>query len=393
MKHLPHNLGFIAMALCCLLLAACHADDMQQSITFGDAYVTDSVYYSQARMKAYNFVYPSTDPFGQTVMLSATITVGDEVSRQNKALGMVLYNHFTVYRADECPTRGDLDVQKSLVNSHLITVSPDYYGFGNTEDKHQAYCIASVNARSSIDALIAARGLLANMGYRWDNKLFNIGYSQGAQTAIGVTRQLAENGDIDITATFAGAGPYDIPATYRAFLTDSIAGMPSTVVSVLLAFNEFANLGIPYSDMFIEPLLSHIDEWIFSKQYTRAQIDNMIGSLMVNDYITPTLIDLNSPQSQRLLAAMDAENLCHGWTPRSNEYIYLFHNTADITVPAVNSEHLYTFLTSHGATNVNVDIDNYGTLPSLPGHEFGALTFITRVTSQICSILGIEPWM
>lgn len=35
---------------------------------------------------------------------------------------MVLYNHFTVFHKDECPSHGDLDVPMVVVGSDLIGV-------------------------------------------------------------------------------------------------------------------------------------------------------------------------------------------------------------------------------------------------------------------------------
>ena len=80
-------------------------------LPMGDAYITDSAYLTANRLKVYNFVYPSVDPYGEPVMLSGSITMGDDVSRDAAANGLVLYNHFTVYRADQCPSRGELSIQ------------------------------------------------------------------------------------------------------------------------------------------------------------------------------------------------------------------------------------------------------------------------------------------
>jgi len=344
-------------------------------------------------MTVYNFVYPSIDPYGQTVMLSASITMGDSVTRQQPALGMILYNHFTVYQADQCPTKGELDIQKMLAHGKLITVSPDYYGFGATGAKHQAYCISHINAQSSIDALLAARNLLSDMGYSWDNILFNTGYSQGGQTAMGVVRLVAEKyPNIDITCTFAGAGSYDLPATYRQFLSDTVAGMPSTIISVLLAYNEYYNINIAHSSMFVEPVLSHINDWFYSKNYTRQQIDSLVGTTVMTEYLTSQVLDLESDISLSLMEVMDDDNLCQGWSPRSEEPIYLFHNTQDNTVPAVNTTHLYQYLTTHGATQVTLDVDDYGSSPSTPAHETGALFFLLHSISTMCDLLGITQW-
>lgn len=384
----------LAATLSCLV-AACTKDPTPSPSDShdGEAYITDSVRYAADHMTVYNFVYPSTDPYGNPIMLSGTITLGDSVTRGRPAKGLMLYNHFTVYRADQCPTRGDLGIQKVMARSPLITISPDYYGFGSTESKPQAYCISAANAQGSVDALIAARKLLTTLGYSWDDHLFNSGYSQGGQTAMGVVRHVAEHHpDIHFDYTFAGAGSYDIPATYRRFLLDSIAGMPSTVVSVLLAYNHFFHLDYPYSDIFIDPLLSHIDEWILSKQHTRQEIDSMINAHTIADYVTPTMLDLNSDISQRFLSALDQDNLCQGWTPRPNEPIYLFHNTQDITVPAVNTIDLYHYLTTHGAAHVTLDLDDYGGSTALPAHETGAVYFMMHSVQIMSEILGIQPW-
>ena len=394
MKHTLHVLSLLLSAATLSLLSACTKEPIPDPDSHdGEAYITDSVRYTAVHMTVYNFVYPSTDPAGNPVMLSGTISLGDSVTRHRSAKGLMLYNHFTVYRADQCPTRGDLSIQKVMARSPLITISPDYYGFGSTESKPQAYCISSFNAQSSVDALIAARKLLTSLGYSWDNHIFNSGYSQGGQTAMGVVRLVAEHyPDIHFDYTFAGAGSYDIPATYRCFLQDSIAGMPSTVVSVLLSYNHFFHLDYPYSDIFIEPLLSHIDEWILSKRYTRQEIDAMIDAHSIADYVTPTMLDLNSDISQRFLSTLDLDNLCHGWTPRSDEPIYLFHNSQDITVPTTNTLNLYNFLTIHGATQVTLDVDDYGSSPAIPAHETGAVYFMMHSVQTMSTLLGIQPW-
>ena len=273
--------------------------------------------------------------------------MSDDVTRHNPARGLILYNHFTIYRADQCPSRGELSIQTLMLPSGMITISPDYYGFGVTEKEHQASSISRVNAQSSVDALIAGKELLKEMGFSWEERLFNMGYSQGGQTTMGVVRLVDEEyPDIHIDYSFAGAGPYDIHETYRQFINATIAGMPSTVISVLLSYNEYFNLGIPREEVFREPVLSNIDEWILSKRYTREEIDAKVGSLAFAEYVTPTMTDTTTRTAQRYLAAMDQDNLCQGWLPRKDEHIL----------------------------------------------EAGAIFFMIRCVNIMSEILGIEPW-
>lgn len=342
-KFKKNSLAFVAMLLSVVLATSCTKDEN----TFGrgfdpylitEAHITDSTYYADKSFTAYNFVYPSKDPYGNDVMLSGTITFGDEVKDGAYAKGLMLYNHYTVYRADQCPSKGFLSDQKFFSLLSLITVSPDYYGFGTTESKNQGYCISQANAQAAVDALLAAKQIMTAKGYSWGDRLFNLGYSQGGQTTMGVVRLVAERyPDIDITYTFAGAGVYNLPETYRQLISATIAGVPSTVVSVMLAYNQYKNLGIAREAMLTEPVLSHIDDCILSKRYTLEEIDEMIGPLTVDQYTTETMRDTTSSLSHTMMAALDLDNLCKGWTPRGNEKIMLFHSSKDDFVPVANT--------------------------------------------------------
>ena len=116
MKHYLHILSILLVVALLCLFPACKKEPVPDppDIPANEAHITDSVRYNADHMTAYNFVYPSTDPYGNPVMLSGTITLGDSVTRHRPAKGLLLYNHFTVYRADQCPTRGDLSIQKIM---------------------------------------------------------------------------------------------------------------------------------------------------------------------------------------------------------------------------------------------------------------------------------------
>ncbi len=385
----------------CMLLSAilafvgCSKDDDTHSRGFNpdlitEAHITDTTYYADKSLTAYNFVYPSKDPYGNDVMLSGTITFGDAVKDSAYAKGLLLYNHYTVYRADQCPSKGYLSDQKYFSLLSLITISPDYYGFGATESKNQGYCISQANAQAAVDALLAAKKILAAKGFSWGDRLFNLGYSQGGQTTMGVIRLVAEkNLDINFTYTFAGAGVYDLPQTYRQFLSASFAGKPSTVVSVMLAYNQYKNLGIAREAMLTEPVLSLIDEWILSKNYTLEEIDQMIGPLTIDQYSTPTMRDTASSLSLSMMEALDLDNLCKGWSPRGNEKILLFHSSLDDYVPVVNTHNLYNFLIDKGLApdNVDLDIQVIGPAGDTPAHKNAGTTFGLTALAKMIELL------
>ena len=355
------------------------------------AYITDTLVYTRyPSLTNYNFVYPSTDPFGNEVMLSGTITVNRRVLSDKRGDGLVLYNHYTVFKDEDCPSKGYLDIpgllNTTLMSNRLIVISPDYYGFGETADKMQAYCIPTANAHASVDALIAARQLLKKGGFEWDeDELLNIGYSQGGQTTIAVLRLIDEKyPDIHITRTLAGGGPYDMAETYRQFLQGNSSGMPSTIISVLLAYNEYFRLGLSRSSMFVEPTLSHIDDWVLSKQLNTLQIEYKVGNKGLRSFLAPDLFDLDSDVSKKVMEALESENLCKGWKLRQGEDVLLVHHKGDAIVPVQNSQNLYDFLQEQNTGTVEFKEVNLLSLGmSQTSHVSGAAAFLTYISSWI----------
>ena len=169
------------------------------------------------------------------------------------------------------------------------------------------------------------------------------------------------------------------------------SSQPSTVVEVPLAHNQYFNLGIQNSEMFQEPLLSHIDEWVLSKQWRRVQIDSLMGVSTLSQFLTPAMMNLNSDLSRRMLTVLNNSNLCQGWTPSPNSQIFLFHNTSDLTVPAVNTERMNQFLVEHGV-EAELILNDFGSSDQADAHTVGAVYFALMAVNKMAAILEIRPW-
>lgn len=414
-KHLLLSLSAALWVSSGMLFTACSDTDNAVPDTSGEpvenplkARITETIRKETEKATVHNIEYPSVDPFGNACMLSGSVIVGDEVENDDKqARGMVLYNHFTVNRKDQCPTLGDLAIELKVVGSKLICVAPDYYGFGSTGDKNQAYCMSRANAQSSVDCLLAARELLKGMGYTWGDFLFNLGYSEGGQTSMGVIRLCAEKyPDIKITHSVCGAGSYDIGETYRQLVSSGITSMPSTVINTLLAYNEYYRLGVKNTDMFQEPTLSNIPVYLLSKDYKREELEGKLASDTISKWVQPTMFDFNSELSKKYMEAFENDNLSKGWTPRGNERISLIHNTLDVCVPYANTTMMANFfkehgfaIDEHGSDNRYVDGRIYVYSVSFPAlspkfgtHEMAALAFVAELTTIITHYLDIDMW-
>jgi len=407
-------LPFFSTMLCTLVLTtSCSSEDNEIPATLPEkelpkACFTDTIHYDKAKATVYNFTYPSTDPFGNPVTLSAAVVVGDEIMDDKHIKGTVLYNHFTVYHRDQCPTRGDVTIPLKIVGTKMIAVAADYYGFGVTGDKNQAYCIPTSNGAGSADALIAARKLLEDKGYTIDDMLFNMGYSEGGQTSIAVLRYCKQHHpEIKFTHTIAGGGPYDIGETYRQLILSERTTMPSTVISTLLAYNEYRKLGYQKSDMFLEPTLSKIDKYLLSKEYKQKDVETNVATEYIMDWVVPDLLDFGSDISKRFMSSFEGDDLTRNWNPDPKWRITLTHNMKDAAVPVANCQKMADFLKSQGftITTKTTEMFNDGTVYtnycdvnpiSLAGveiigaHELGALYFVSEINKAISHYLGIE---
>ena len=406
-----HKSFIVALAVCILSavvsLTSCNKEEEDTPTltehVIDDARITKSYHDDKNKATIFNIEYLSQDPYGNATTLSGVFIISDEVTDKHLR-GTLLYNRYTIYGEDECPSRGNVSIEVKAAGSKTVIVVADGYGFGCTTDKNQPYCISRANAQASVDAFLTVRDILKRNGYTLDEPLFNIGYSQGGQTAIGVLRLCTEKyPDIRITHTIAGGGPYDMGETYRSLIARNTTTMPSTVISSFVAYNEFYGINASYSDMFTEPTLSRIEPYLLSKKYTINKLNNILtDSYTLSDWMTPAMRDFDSELAKKFMAAFESDNLATGWTPHSDERITLVQSTADDCVPVENTEKLVAFLQANGLNIITTNSDakyTPGTVfvykkdfgSSFGGPHYAAgVSFITEVVDAIQHYLNIK---
>ena len=363
--------------------------DWMAKSTLPRACVTDSIPVLLApNMMNYVFNYPSVDPFGKPCTLSGVISVNKSLINDDKPFnGILLYNHFTIYETTQAPSRGAVEFPTGAALTDFIVVAPDYYGFGITEKEPQAYCISRANGRASLDAYLAAKRLIEDLKVKKGDDFIIAGYSEGAQTTMGVLREISErHPEIKVKRAFAGDGPYDINSMFDAITTGDTE-MPSTVCNVLYAYNHFFRLGYGIHDYLKDPVAKHFDEWFLSKKYKRRALDEeLIKTKKTSDICTEAVLDASSPLSLRFKTAFNKDALTSGWTPRSDFDIMLFHDTKDDVVPVENFYAMSKFLKNHGIkTEEFVGEYSSESIKELgaTNHETSALTFFLRIIAWI----------
>ena len=333
----------------------------------------------------YVFNYPSVDPFGNPCTLSGTITVDKSYDKPFK--GILLFNHFTIYATSQAPSRGAIEFPTGAALTHFIVVSPDYYGFGITEKEPQAYCISRANGRASLDAYIAAKRLIEDLDVKKGDDFIIAGYSEGAQTTMGVLREISErHPEVKVKRAFAGDGPYDINSMYDA-IAKGDTEMPSTVCNVLWAYNHFFRLGFDIHDYLKDPVASNFDEWFLSKQNKRKALDEeLIKTKKTSDICTPAVLDTNSALSRKFKEAFSTDGLTSGWKPRSDFDIMLYHDTKDDVVPVDNYYAMKKFLDDNNIKTEGL-VAEYSSEATkeagISNHETAAATFFLKIIAWI----------
>lgn len=357
--------------------------------TLPPACITDSIPVEiLPDLMNYVFNYPSTDPFGNPCTLSGVITVNKSLIANGKPFnGILLLNHFTIYATTQAPSRGAIEFPTGAALTDFIIVAPDYYGFGVTENEPQAYCMSRANGRAALDAYMAAKRMIEDLDVKKGDDFVIAGYSEGAQTTMGVLREISErHPEIKVKRAFAGDGPYDLNSTYDA-IAKGTTEMPSTVCNVLYAYNYFFNLGYDIHDYLKDPVASNFDEWFLSKKHKRVELDEeLIKTKNAREICTEAVLNTQSPLSIRFKQAFAADALTSGWKPLSDLDVMLFHDTKDDVVPVENFYAMSKFLKDNGVKTEEFADEYSNEITKEIGfsnHETSALTFFYKIIEWI----------
>lgn len=327
-------------------------------------------------VKAISYTYRSADPQGKPVELSALLYIRKTILGGNQKLsGITLANHGTIAANKECPTN-KAQYEGAFAWKGYAIVMPDYYGFGFSKDRPQAYLDAETTARGNIDAYFAAVQLMTDLGVDLtgaNDNLLSFGYSQGGFNSMANLKYATEHPELGVTfkKVMCGGSPFDVLLTYEQYLEghyrNAIGFVPMTVVSM----NESQKLNIPYDHLFKKPLLDNWQSWILSKDKTLTEINTLLGTEDLSEVMAEEMIAMTGSYSEKILATANRYSLKSGWTamPASTTKIILYHSSEDDTVPSDNLQAMTDYFDKN-----NVQYEH--TLAANGGHVNACISFI-----------------
>ena len=320
--------------------------------------------------------YPSTDGDGNKVILSGKVML----PKGQKPKRMILVSHYTVCSNIEAPSNC-FSLEGVLVKLGYGLIIPDYLGYGVTADQIHPYLVMDLTARNVFDMYLAVREWLkaADMSPEHD-ELCLMGYSQGGATTMAV-QYLIENKYCfpehpeytRVHRVFAGGGPYDVKATYERFVNTDTADYPVAVPLVLQGMIKGNKLDIEMTDLMQEWLYNKMDDWVNSKRYSSAQINELIGTKVTHEILTQEAMDQRSDNVAELYKAMTANSIIsYNWVPKAP--VYIMHSIDDETVPYTNATNAKSRWKD---ANITYNFGHYG------GHVMTCIRFIYSVQTLL----------
>lgn len=321
----------------------------EQIVTAANSLVPGLGNVAKTGVKLYRVTYKTKNVDGTDIMASGAIIlpVGDQ------EYPMLSVQHGTIWDDASAPSNFSAGTEVTefggiFASLGYIAVFPDYIGYGASKHLPHPYEHRESLATACLDMLRAAKEFVAKSnGYKWNNKLYISGFSEGGYATLSLQKKLEETagGEFDLRASTCGAGAYNKTAFMKHLVnspTHGIASYNRSYLWVILSYNRIYNLNYPVSHFFKEPFASEIEK----KQYL-ADLKGSFNGMLKDEFIK----GVNDGNEKKFIEAI-ADNDLLDWKPVTPTQLY--HGTADELVFYFNSETAYKAMKAKGATQVEL---------------------------------------
>ena len=303
------------------------------------------------------YEYPSKDADGKPATISGVIMIPSNIIDGTPCDGIMLFNRATLGSPEDCPSAGNQELINGLIVNPLqpnyILVMSDFIGYGSSSQYPMFYHSGDVNARNSLDGLLAARQILTDENLPQGKYLFNLGFSQGGSEALYVARlrdmEYKDKG-VTFTKTFAGGGPTDYVVAYQEYVQKDWCEDCKDVVMMLISTVKNGHMNIAWKDLFKEPLASGVEEFIKTKEKSTLGDYGVSMQDSLHNLLQPAYMDVETPQTKAMMAQLEKINLMNGWEPDSTQKYFIEHSRHDNYVPIQSVRAIIPWMREKGFT-------------------------------------------
>ena len=286
------------------------------------------------------------------------------------------FNHGTTSLHRDAPTEDLFQYSffSNAASAGYIFVIPDYLGFGVSDDILHPYYRSDITGLTIVDMLRATKELAEIEGYNFNGDVFLSGYSEGGFATMSAHKTLEENNfqGLNLVASAPAAGGYDMTGMLNYFLSLETYHQPYYLAYVAFSYKTSYDWGLQLSDIFNEPYASLIPQY-FNGQHSGGEINSVLSysvNLLLNENFRNNFY--TDPSLNVVVEAFE-ENSFNQWVPKTKMFMY--HGTADITVPYQNSVDTYNNFITNG---VNSSLVEFIPLESQT-HSTGAIPYILDI--------------
>ena len=303
------------------------------------------------------YEYPSKDADGKPATISGVIMIPSNIIDGTPCDGIMLFNRATLGSPEDCPSAGNQELINGLIVNPLqpnyILVMSDFIGYGSSSQYPMFYHSGDVNARNSLDGLLAARQILTDENLPQGKYLFNLGFSQGGSESLYVAKlrdmEYKDKG-VTFTKTFAGGGPTDYVVAYREYVKKDWCEDCKDVIMMLISTVKNCHMDIAWKDLFKEPLASGVEEFIKTKEKSTLTEYGVSMQDSLHNLLQPAYMDVETPQAKAMMAQLEKINLMNGWEPDSTQKYFIEHSRHDNYVPIQSVRAIIPWMSEKGFT-------------------------------------------
>lgn len=302
-------------------------------------------------VKAYKVVYETIDTKGDKVTASGLLSIPQKAQSEKSPL--ISYQHGTIFLDAHAPTNSSstIDTVMTIAGRGYIISAADYIGYGKSNNRIHPYVHADSLASASIDMLRASKAFLKSKNIKLNNQLFLAGYSEGGYATLALQKAIQKTykKEFSVTASAAGAGPFDLTETSKSFANKVTNSKPAYISFLLKSYDSIYKLN-SVSGMFQSQYVDVIN----------ASFDGQHSGSTINDSLTDTTADLFKPEFLELLKGAGnhaikeklALNNIYDWKPAVPTRFY--HGKNDKIVPYSNSQKALETMRANGAKDVTL---------------------------------------
>ena len=288
--------------------------------------------------------YMTTDPLGQEILASGII-----IRPLNKKSRGLLY-FFPSAKVDKTTAASEMMLTFEGIMSFFgyTVIVPDLIGYGVSNDREYPFLFADNTGQVAYDMHLAAAEYFQSIGLPFPRKVIIGGYSMGGMGVVALHRHIEQSGTekIIIEGSYPGGGVYDLGMAMDILTQRRYCSFPF-VPYMYVSINYWYGLNIDYSQVFIDPLLSNMDDWL-SRKYLSPEMRKLISPDMTT-YMHPDFFTTDKNESlNKVDSCLRLHSVIEGWAPQAP--MTIVHTVNDDMAPYEIAEKLYNTFKQKGSS-------------------------------------------